>query len=83
MADGVVRVIANDLEGGSGASRTSLRCCPSGSPAGMKMVRDATGEQRSRRPIFIATRWAVAGWLFFRGARSARIDPDMGASLAP
>jgi hypothetical protein len=25
-------------------------------------------EQRSRRPIFIATLWAAAGWLFFRPA---------------
>jgi hypothetical protein len=27
--------------------------------------------------------WAAAGWLFFRVARSTRIDSDMGASLAP
>src|SRR6201987_4793677 len=33
-----------------------------------------TDEQRSRRPIFIATLWAVASWLFFRVARSLRID---------
>jgi hypothetical protein len=49
----------------------------------MKVVRDVTDEQRSRRPIFNATPRAAAGWLFFRVARSARIDPDMGASLAP
>ena len=28
-------------------------------------MRDATDEQRSRRPIFIATLWAGASWLFF------------------
>src|ERR1700740_3469022 len=33
-----------------------------------------TDEQRSRRPSFIATLWAVASWLFFRVARSLRID---------
>jgi len=32
-----------------------------------------TDEQRSRRPIFIATLWAGASWLFFRVARSTRI----------
>ena len=31
----------------------------------------------SRRPIFIATLRAVASWLFFRVARSLRIDSDM------
>jgi hypothetical protein len=41
------------------------------------MVRDVTDEQRSRRPIFIATLWAAASWLFFRVARSSRIDLDM------
>ena len=39
----------------------------------MKVVRDVTDEQRSRRPIFIATLRAAAGWLFFRVARSARM----------
>src|ERR1700740_269808 len=33
-----------------------------------------TDEHRSRRPIFIPTLWAVASWLFFRVARSLRID---------
>jgi hypothetical protein len=42
-----------------------------------------TDEQRSRRPIFIATHWAVASWPFFRVARSTRMGSDMGASLAP
>ncbi len=41
------------------------------------MERDVTDEQRSRRPIFIATLWAAAGWLFFRVARSSRIGLDM------
>ena len=36
-----------------------------------------TDEQRSCRPIFIATLWATASWLFFRVARSSRIDLDM------
>ena len=38
------------------------------------MVRDLTDEQRSRRPIFNATLRAAASWLFFRVARSARMD---------
>jgi hypothetical protein len=32
-----------------------------------------TDEQRSHRPIFIATLWAGASWLFFRVGRSTRI----------
>jgi hypothetical protein len=36
-----------------------------------------TDEQRGRRPIFNATLRAVAGWLFFRVARSLRINLDM------
>jgi hypothetical protein len=36
-----------------------------------------TDEQRSRRPIFIATLRAVASWPFFRVARSLRIHSDM------
>jgi len=36
-----------------------------------------TDEQRSRRPIFIATLRAVASWLFFGVARSLRINSDM------
>jgi len=51
--------------------------------APLKLVRDVTDEQRGRRPIFNATLRAAAGWLFFRVARSARMDQDMGASLAP
>jgi hypothetical protein len=49
----------------------------------VKLVLDVTDEQRSRRPIFIATHWAVASWPFFRVARSTRMGSDMGASLAP
>jgi len=37
-----------------------------------KMVRDVTDEQRSRRPIFIATLWAGASLLFFCVALSVR-----------
>ena len=44
---------------------------------GAYLNRYATDEQRSRRSIFIATLWAVASWLFFRVARSSRIDLDM------
>jgi hypothetical protein len=44
-------------------------------PAGIKMVRDVTDEQRSRLPIFNATLWAAASWLFFRVARSTRPAP--------
>src|SRR6266403_5181487 len=31
----------------------------------IKVGRDVTDEQGSRRPIFIATLWAAASWLFF------------------
>ena len=37
----------------------------------------ATQPRDSRRPIFIATLWAAASWLFFHVARSSRIDLDM------
>ncbi|MBV9642652.1 MAG: hypothetical protein JO334_03680 [Verrucomicrobia bacterium] len=36
-----------------------------------------TDEQRSRRPIFNATLWAVSSRLFFRVARSLHIDLNM------
>jgi hypothetical protein len=36
-----------------------------------------TDEQRGRRPLFNATLRAVVGWLFFRVARSLRINLDM------
>jgi hypothetical protein len=40
---------------------------------GIAIDRYVTDEQRSRRPIFIATLWAGASWLFFRVARSTRM----------
>jgi hypothetical protein len=52
-------------------------------PGCVKVGRDVTDEQRDRRPIFNATLWDAASWLFFRVGRSARISSDMGASLAP
>ena len=58
-----------------------FRCDQNGPPArreeGAYPERYATDEQRGRRPIFIATLWAAASWLFFRVARSSRIDLDM------
>ena len=57
-------------------------CCDqNGPPArreeGAYLNRYVTDEQRSRRPIFIATLWAVASWLFFRVAHSSLINSDM------
>ena len=40
---------------------------------GAYLNRYVTDEQRSRRPIFIATLRAVASWLFFCVARSTRM----------
>src|SRR5215468_5183126 len=58
-----------------------FRCDQNGQPArreeGAYLERYVTDEQRSRRPIFIATLRAAASWLFFRVARSSRIDLDM------
>ena len=54
-----------------------------GARSGAYLNRYVTDEQRGRRPILNATLWAVASWLFFRVARSARINSDMGASLLP
>src|SRR6202795_77024 len=53
-------------------------CCDqNGPPArreeGAYLNRYVNDEQRSRRPIFIATLWAGASWLFFRVARSTRM----------
>ena len=48
-----------------------------GARSGAYLNRYVTDEQRGRRPIFIATLRAAAGWLFFRVARSLRINPDM------
>jgi hypothetical protein len=44
---------------------------------GAYLDRYVTDEQRSRRPIFIATLRAVASWLFFCVAHSLRINSDM------
>ncbi|MBV8378514.1 MAG: hypothetical protein JO279_16070 [Verrucomicrobia bacterium] len=41
------------------------------------LKRYVTDDQRDRRPIFNATLRAAIGWLFFRVARSLRIDLDM------
>jgi hypothetical protein len=62
-----------------------LFCCDQNGPPARRSEPDwrlegaylngyVTDEQRSRRPIFIATLWAVPSWLFFRVARSLRID---------
>jgi hypothetical protein len=48
-----------------------------GARSGAYLNRDVTDEQRSRRPVFIPTLRAVASWLFFRVARSLRINSDM------
>ena len=48
-----------------------------GGKEGAYLNRYVTDEQRSRRPIFNATLRAAAGWLFFRVARSLRINLDM------
>ena len=58
-----------------------FRCDQNGPPArreeGAYLERYVTDEQHSRRPIFIATLPAAASWLFFRVARSSRIELDM------
>src|ERR1700687_6041290 len=53
-------------------------CCDQNGPSarrkeGAYLNRYVTDEQRSRRPIFIATLWAGASWPFFRVARSTRM----------
>jgi hypothetical protein len=48
-----------------------------GGNSGAYLNRYVTDEQRSRRPIFIATLRAVAGWLFFRVVHSLHINSDM------
>jgi hypothetical protein len=58
-----------------------FRCDQNGPPArrekGAYLNRYVTDEQRGRRPIFIATLWAAASWLFSGVARSLRIALDM------
>src|SRR6516164_5957462 len=61
-----------------------FRCDQNGPPArrsepdwqleGAYPERYVTDEQRIRRPIFITTLRAAASWLFFRVARSSRIN---------
>jgi tetratricopeptide (TPR) repeat protein len=62
-------------------NRHFFRCDQNGAPArheeGAYQNGYVTDEQRRRRPIFIATLWATVSWLFFRVARSSRIDSDM------
>ena len=59
---------------------TSLRSKWAAGPAaagreeGAYLDRYVTDEQRSRRPIFNATLWTAAGWLFFRVAHSTRMN---------
>jgi hypothetical protein len=48
-----------------------------GTRSGAYLNRYVTDEQRSRRPIFIATLRAVVSWLFFGVAHSLRINSDM------
>src|ERR1700736_4159026 len=53
-------------------------CCDQNGPSarreeGAYLNRYVTDEQRGRRPVFIATLWAGASWLFFRVARSTRM----------
>ena len=43
--------------------------------SGAYLNRYVTDEQRSRRPIFIATLWAGAGWLFFCPATAGLARP--------
>jgi hypothetical protein len=53
-----------------------------GRQEGAYLKGSVTDEQRSRRPIFNATLRAAAGWLFFRVARSLRINLDMLVATA-
>jgi hypothetical protein len=48
-----------------------------GREEGAYLNRYVTDEQRSRRPIFIATLRAAPSWPFFRVAHSSRINSDM------
>ena len=58
-------------------SKWAVGPAAAGREEGAYLNRYVTDEQRSRRPIFIATLWAAASWLFFRVARSLRTDSDM------
>jgi two-component system sensor histidine kinase LytS len=82
------RVISSEFHEQVSCSRNKhiFRCDQNGPPArreeGAYLKRYVTDEQRSRRPIFIATLWAAASWLFFRVAPSSRIDSDMLVATA-
>jgi hypothetical protein len=85
-------MVAIEMLVSSSRNKHIFRCDQNGSQArrsepdwqleGAYLNRYATDEQRSRRPIFIATLWATASWLFFRVARSSRIDLDMLVATA-
>ena len=71
-------------------SKHIFRCDQNGPPArreeGAYPQRYVTDEQRSRRPIFIATLRAAAGWLFFRPAAAGlapHVSIQICSSLAP
>src|SRR6516225_2247016 len=80
-------MVAIEMLVSSSRNKHIFRCDQNGSQArrsepdwqleGAYLNRYATEEQRGRRPIFITTLWAAASWLFFRVARSSRIDLDM------
>src|SRR5271165_1132441 len=58
-------------------------CCDQNGPSarreeGAYLNRYVTDEQRGRRPIFIATLWAGASWLFFPRCSLDPYDSDMG-----
>jgi len=53
-----------------------------GGKSGAYQNRYATDEQRSRRPIFIATLLAAASWLFFGVARSLHMNLPMLVTTA-
>jgi hypothetical protein len=62
--------------------RPARRSEPDWRKEGAYLNRSVTDEQRRRRPIFNATLRAATGWLFFRVARSLRINLDMLAACA-
>jgi hypothetical protein len=61
----------------SSRSKWAADPAAAGREEGAYLDRYVTDEQRSRRPIFIATLRAVASWWFFRVAHSLRINSDM------
>src|SRR6516162_359763 len=81
MANGMPSCLRLDALMSCPRNKHIFRCDQNGPPArreeGAYPERYVTDEQRSRRPIFIATLWAAASWLFFGVARSSRIGLDM------